>query len=102
MLPQEHEALIAGCCEDVKAELEGLSPNHEGHPVVGVWPSIPITPELIETAVRSSIDMLVKIAGSTVSAGAIAFKPGVRKVVSQSALVFIDSIVHGWMDAKAG
>jgi hypothetical protein len=98
-LPYEPDTLHAECCQDVQAALDARSQAPDGHRVVGAALPSFVTTELIEAAVRNTIDLLVKVAGPTITNATLAYKAQIRSVVSQAALQQIDTLIHGLQDA---
>lgn len=98
-LPYEPDNLHAECCQDVQAAIDARSQTPEGHHVVGAALPSFVTAELIEAAVRNTLDLLVKVAGPTITSATLAYKAQIRQVVSQAALQQLDTLIHGLKDA---
>jgi hypothetical protein len=99
-LPHDQDLvdLHSDCCADVQAALDARAESG-GHRVVGAaFPAI--TPDLIESAVRNTLDLLVKVAGPSMVNATLAYKAQIRTVVSQAVLQQIDTLVHGLQDAS--
>lgn len=82
---------VAAACE---RHLARTAPG--GHAVVGALPSLPT--EAIEKAVKLGIDLAIQFAGPAIKSATLSAKDKIRDVVSQSALEFADSILHGLQD----
>lgn len=98
---QDLADLHTECCWDIQSAIgKRVQTVVGGHNVVGAPLPFTLSPDLIESAVRNTLDLLVKVAGPTAVNATLAYKAQIRQVVSQLVLQNIDTLVHGLQDAS--